>query len=81
MIIGTGLSNKEKAEKVKNLPNVSKGETNALTALSKGFGLISTTQGKEAKTRTTPMSRIQETYETKTEVTANFTRLFKYINQ
>ena len=58
MIIGSGLSNKEKAEKIKNLPNVAKGETNALTALSKGLGQISAAQGKEAKNRTTPMSRI-----------------------
>ena len=40
MTTSVGLTNKEKQEKIKQFPNQLKGETAALTALSKGLGEI-----------------------------------------
>ena len=65
----SGMSNQKKQEMVKNYPTVVKTETAALTALSQGLGKISTTLGKEAKLRTTPMTGISTVYDQKTEVT------------
>ena len=80
-MVSTGLTAKDKQDKVKNLPNQLKGETAALTALSKGFAEIVKAKDKEAKSKQTPLTGISGIYDTKTEMTPNFTRLFKYVNQ
>ena len=80
-MVSTGLSNKDKQERVKNLPTTIKNETDALTALSKSLNQIMKTKDtKELKNKSTPLTGIQSSYDTKTEVTENFSKLFKYIN-
>ena len=81
MTTAVGLTIKEKQEKIKLFPNQLKGETAALTALSKGLGEIQKTKNNESKNKSTPLTGISTIFDTKTEVTPMFTRLFKYVNQ
>ena len=58
-MVSTGLSNKDKQEKVKNLPATLKNEQESLTALQKSFtNILKVKDTKDLKNKQTPLSGI-----------------------
>ena len=75
------MTNKDKKDRVEKLPTVFKNEQVALGELSKGLAtILKTKDTRDVKSKQTPLTGISQTYDTKCEVTENFSKLFKFIN-